>query len=802
MVKLKRFLKTYREAGAFHSLLGPHRFIDDQVFLTKGNALGVVIAVDGIDPECLTAETLESYTRRIAGAWRSFDDRFRLYQYFVKQNHASISSDEVYPNTAVERTVRSRIEYLQTKSSGLYSVQIYYVILYEPSLFRPTMLSNKKALRHLAVQLERSRDTLMGYVEAFRRNLADLLGLTVLDKREGFAFFRLLVNLDPGVTAAERLKYDSHVDYFLPSVSLACTEEGIRIGGAEVEVLSLREPPASTYPNLLRDLVALESDFVLCSEFKRVLNESAINAIRSAQNHFHWSQWVSDIPSIVSMVLNRGKRENVIADKTALNDVEDLDKTLARIKNDGEYLGEFSFTAVIHTRGDAVKRKSAAADVQKVFGNHEGSLIHESYNALNAYLAIVPGNSAFNLRRTWLLSGNYADLSFLYSPSAGERTNRHSGGGHLVVLETNDATPFYFNLYEGDRFGTLIFGAPGAGKSVLANLLIDHSQKDAPYAFILDLGGSYRQITRKHGGSYVEMRFGDTGQSFRINPFVLPGTPDNLQFLFTFVRLLLANGGYEPTVDDDRELFEAVESMYVFSEDQRTLRNLAFGLPPHLLSLLRPWIADGQYGTVFDNEVDTLTFARFQTFDFQGMDELYPQVLEPLLFYIFQRISQMVYDPELARSPKQLWADEVWRFLSNGTARQYLVAAGKTWRKHNGGIGLVTQSAADLQNAGVLDLVNEVCPTKILLANPSANLATYQAMFRLNEREVELFSALIPKRQLLWKTATRAKVLNVNLDPHAYWEYTNSPCDNERRRRALEEFGAEEGLRVLAAGAR
>ncbi|MBV9498929.1 MAG: hypothetical protein JO138_06130 [Acidobacteriaceae bacterium] len=57
----------------------------------------------------------------------------------------------------------------------------------------------------------------------------------------------------------------------------------------------------------------------------------------------------SNIPSIVSMVLNRGKRENVIADKTALNDVEDLDKTLARIKNDGEYLGEFSFTAVIYT---------------------------------------------------------------------------------------------------------------------------------------------------------------------------------------------------------------------------------------------------------------------------------------------------------------------------------------------------------------------------------------------------------------------------------------------------------------------
>ena len=83
-----------------------------------------------------------------------------------------------------------------------------------------------------------------------------------------------------------------------------------------------------------------------------------------------------------------------------------------------------------------------------------------------------------------------------------------------------------------------------------------------------------------------------------------------------------------------------------------------------LLSLLRSWIADGQYGAVFHTEEDTLTFAQFQSFDFQGMDELYPQVLEPLLFYIFQRISRAVYDPELVRSPKQLWADEVWRFLS------------------------------------------------------------------------------------------------------------------------------------------
>jgi type IV secretion system protein VirB4 len=664
------------------------------------------------------------------------------------------------------------------------------------------LLSNKKVLRILASQLERNRAILMGHVESFHRNIGDLLGTSVLTKSKVFAFFRLLANLYPSIAAAEQLKYDSHIDYYMPSSPLACTREGIRVGEAQVEVLSLKEPPASTFPNVLRDLLALESNFILCSEYKRVFNDKAITTIRAAQSHFHWSQWVSDIPSIISMVLNRGNRENVIADKSALNDVEDLNGTLARIKNGDEYLGEFSLTIVLYGWRGQDRLQTAAADVAKIFGNHEAALIRESFNALNAYLSIIPGNNAFNLRRTWLLSSNYADLSFLYAPYGGEQRNRHLGGEHLVVLETNEAMPYYFNLHEGDRLGALIFGASGAGKSVLANLLIDHSQKDAPQTFILDLGGSYRQITQKHGGSYLHMQFGEGRQSFRINPFILPGTPDNLQFLFTFVRLLLTNSGYEPTVEDDRELYESVESMYVFSADQRTLRNLVHGLPPRLTSCLRPWIAGGQYGSVFDNTEDTLTFSHFQAFDFQGMDELYPQVLEPLLFYIFQRISHVVYDPTLLPVPKQLWADEVWRFLANDTARQYLVAAGKTWRKHNGGIGLITQSAADLQNAGVLDLVNEICPTKILLANPGADLSAYQRMFRLNEREAELFSALVPKRQFLVKTATRAKVLNVNLDPHAYWQYTNSPYDNERRRQAIEQYGFEQGLQVLAAQAK
>ena len=43
--------------------------------------------------------------------------------------------------------------------------------------------------------------------------------------------------------------------------------------------------------------------------------------------------------------------------------------------------------------------------------------------------------------------------------------------------------------------------------------------------------------------------------------------------------------------------------------------------------------------SLFDHVDDTLTFARFQAFDFTGMDR-YPQVLEPLIFYV---LHQLIY---------------------------------------------------------------------------------------------------------------------------------------------------------------
>jgi len=184
--------------------------------------------VAGIDDECLTAETLDSYTKRIAAAFRGFSERFRIYQYIVKQDRAQIEQQTSFHSEAVRQTVQNRREHLQSKPSGLYTLDLYFVILYEPAGISDGAIkqasrgltkrnfSTKAVLRVAAHELAQSRDALMGQAISLQRTIGDLLGLQMLGKREVFSFFRLLCNLDPQLASnAQRLRLNNETFWVL-----------------------------------------------------------------------------------------------------------------------------------------------------------------------------------------------------------------------------------------------------------------------------------------------------------------------------------------------------------------------------------------------------------------------------------------------------------------------------------------------------------------------------------------------------------------------------------------------------------
>jgi type IV secretion system protein TrbE len=810
MLKLKRIFKNYQEAGSLNAMVNLFGFISPHAFLTKSGEVGMVFELHGVDYECLDSPTLDGLTKRLESALRLSDEQYRVYQLLFKRNRQTI------PHTfcgkpVVDAAIRERIGYFEAKAESLYSLSIFYVVLC-PALAAERSLTSAllefpenppKALAGLHArfssraririderEITRAEAVLREKVESFRSHVGDFVTTKVLSKEEAFVILKQTLNFDPLKLQAAKLKHDTFLDYYLSESHLECHRGFLRVDDDYVKVLTLKEPSAHTFPLLLKGLLGVRANYHVVSEWMKEPPGKTRRIIQAKRRHFHNTK-----RSFFSQVnLNDTPATDTLLDDAKESQVRELGKGIEEMELHGNYFGLFSLTVVIYDPDFAAVER-AAAEFYKVFSVHDAQLYLERYNLLNAFLAAVPGNHAFNLRYLYLLNTNYADLSFLFTLHSGDARNHQLQKEYLAVLETNHGTPYFLNLHYRDVAHSMILGRTGSGKSFLLNFLITNLQKYDPFTFIFDLGGSFESLTRLFGGSYFPV--GLESRDFTINPFCLAPTKANLDFLALFVKVLLGSlaGRLDPRTD--RGLYEQIENLYSLDPALRTLEVLANTLPRQLSDPLAKWMRGGQFGFLFDNREDTVSFSRFQCFDFQQMNR-YPELLEPLLFYILHRANEVIANREVSSTFKAFFVDEAWIFLRHPSIQQYVKEALKTWRKHNAAIILSTQSLDELKHSELLDVIVESCATKIFLANPDMDQDLYRRQFHLNDTEVEWISSLIPKRQFLIKTPELAKVANLNVDRRSYWLYTNDPYDNQKRKEAFDAYGFEKGLDVLA----
>ena len=813
MLNLKKVLKPYTETGALNEQINLYGFIDPHAFLTKSGEVGVILQVHGVDYECLDGNALDTLTKRLESAFRLFDSNFRVYQYLFKRNQETIPHKQ-YANAIVNTAIENRIRYFEQKADSLYSLQVYFVILFEAFRHKQALLkslaefpknprkaadeiraalSSRKQVALLDGELSKALATLYQKVRAFTLQVSDFVRVDLLSKQEAFRVLKRTVNFAPLKIQSAKLKHDTFLDYYLCDSHLECHRGHLRLDDYYVKVLTLKEPSAQSFPLIFKSLLEVQANFNIVTEWKKEDSGKTRKAIQSKRRHFHNTK-----RSLISHLnVSDAPPTDVLVDESKEAQVRELGESIKQLEIEGNYFGHFSLSVVIYDL-DPGRVETACAEFYKVFSTHDAQLYEEKYNLLNAFLATVPGGSAFNLRSMYLLNTNYADYSFLFTLHCGEPENRHLRQEYLAVLETNHNTPYFLNLHHRDVAHTMILGRTGSGKSFLLSFLITNMQKYDPYTFIFDLGGSFESLTRLFGGTYV--RVGLNSPGLKINPFSLPPTKENLDFLALFVKVLIQ--GSSPlalTPAEERDLYHQIENLYEIEPSLRTLTVLSNTLDRRLADRLAKWTTGGQFDFVFDNAEDTITFSRFQCFDFQGMNQ-YPEVLEPLLFYILHRANGLIRDPKISHVFKAFFIDEAWLFLRNPIIKSYIIEALKTWRKQNAAMILSTQSLDELRKSEILDIIIESCPTKIFLANPDMDRDLYRRQFNLNYNEIELISTLRPKQQLLIKTPELAKVANLEVDAKSYWLYTNDPFDNRKRREAFETYGFDKGLEVLTGG--
>jgi type IV secretion system protein VirB4 len=772
------------------SLINLCGFVDDCVFLTKSGDLGAVLGVGGIDDECLDADEREAVTRRFEAALRLCDEHIRLYQYVLKRNRVTIEPSS-HPDPAVDALLARRDRFLQARQAALFAVDLYFVVVAERPRARDAWAPRVgRLLRHPAAQarrwlsttrtiaaidedLERRRIELRQRVDGLVLQLADTVGPRVLTTHEAYRFLRRLLNYAPAKAEADLagggVRRSRFLDYDVCDSQLECHRSHLRLDDDLVRVLTLKEPPARTFPHMLQRLYEVPSNLIIVTEWQRERAGRVRREIHAKRRHFHNAK-----VSLASYLIDQtpSSPADLLIDDSAAALVQDLGAALTELTLQNRYFGQFTLTVIVYDTDPAALERSIAA-CAKALALHDGQLTDERYNLLNAWIAALPGHTAYNLRSMHLLNTNYADLSLLCSEDGGAARNPHLGREALAVLETTHATAYALNLHVGDVGHTLVLGATGSGKSFALNFLIAQLQRYSPRTLIFDLGGSYRSLTEYFGGRILRVAL--DRRTFRINPFCLSPTTANRQFLFSFVKVLIQSGGqYLMTRADDQDLYEQIETLGQLDRDHQRLFTLANILSRPLGEQLQRWVQGGQYADLFDHVDDTVTFAPFQYVDFDGL-EAAPQILEPLLFYLLHRSTATVNDPALSQTLKVFVLDEAWRFFHDSTIRAYVTEALKTWRRKNACVLLATQSSEDLERSELLRVAIESCPTKIFLANPDIDRAAYRTLFHLNETETERIATLIARRQLLLKRPGVAKVLNLEVDTEAERLFGASP---------------------------
>src|SRR5579862_2266129 len=214
MFKLGHALKHCREAGSLNERINLFGFIDDHAFLTKSGDVGVVLAVRGVDYECLDASGIDNCTKRLESAFKTLDDRCRIYQYLFKRNAPDLPY-QTYPNPVVSAAIENRIAYLEGKADSLYALDIYFVVLFEARRVKETVLrtfsteglKKNRAWRELQAFLSTQKQVLLLQDEiheaqavlgqkilSFIQQVNDLVRVDCLNRQEAFRVLKRFLN--------------------------------------------------------------------------------------------------------------------------------------------------------------------------------------------------------------------------------------------------------------------------------------------------------------------------------------------------------------------------------------------------------------------------------------------------------------------------------------------------------------------------------------------------------------------------------------------------------------------------------
>ena len=515
---------------------------------------------------------------------------------------------------------------------------------------------------------------------------------------------------------------------------------GTRLGA----MLGIKEYPTPTHVGMLDRLLSVPFPFILTQSFGFLTKASG------------------------QALLQRQFNRMVNAGDFAVSQAEELKDALDALTSNEFVMGDHHFSLQVMADDPAgslgttprTHRDDGAGRLAKALGDHvaiarahladTGMTVAREDLALEAaFWAQLPGNFGMRPRKAPITSRNFAALVPFHNYPAGRATGNHWGEA-LTVLVTSAHSPFHFSLHasdpkdpEGgsrkDTGHTLICGPTGSGKTVFIGFLVAQLMRQGAAQVLFDKDQGLEILVRALGGEYCPLKNGvPTG----FNPLKLAPTPLNVEFLKSWLRVLVRPARGALTVREQADLDQALRGTLSLDRPARRLSRLLEFLDSTdaegLYARLAPWcqVVRGDYAWVFDNEDDVIVprLAGNAIVGFDVTDFLDHEMSRtPVTLYLFHLVRQLLDGRRLV-----CWMDEFWRLLADPAFENFAKDGPKTWRKLNGVMALATQSASDVLASPISRTIIEQTPTKVFFPNADAHAADYREGFGLTEREFRL----------------------------------------------------------------
>ena len=578
-----------------------------------------------------------------------------------------------------------------------------------------------------------------------------------------------------------------HLDAWLADTPLS---GGVapKLGERHLRVITVRGFPDTTWPGMLDDLNRLGFGYRWVTRFiclDKAEAEAALTKLRR--------QWFAKRKSVVALLRETiFQQESPLLDTDAANQAADADAALQELGSDAVAFGYVTATVAVSDADPGAVEEHRKA-VERVVQGRGFIAVSESLNAIEAWLATVPGHCYANVRQALVSTLNLSHLMPVSAVWAGPERNAHLDGPPLIVTRTDGATPFRLVTHVGDVGHTLVVGPTGAGKSVLlATLVLQFRRYVGSRLFVFDTGRSLRATVLGLGGEHYDL--GGEG-AIAFQPLADIGEVATRNWAAEWIVGLLAHESIEidPGVKD--AVWSALGSLASAPSGERTLTGFSALLPANRLrQALQPYTLGGPHGRLLDAEIEQLGDGNVQAFEMEALMHTRSAVL-PVLTYLFHRLER-----RFDGAPTLLVLDEAWTFLDDpvfaGRIREWL----KTLRKKNVAVVFATQSLADIQRSAIAPALIDSCPSRIFLPSPQAaepQLRGVYESFGLNARQIELVAQAQPKRDYYFQSRSGNRMFELDLGPVAL---AFAGASTPEHQRAVDEVLAQSGPDRFAEG--